>query len=213
MVVRSPRDRLAELIGSMLAGTVVAIAMCVVMVLVSSFYNGTPQPEQCAWMVLMSILGTWAVMIPSKFWEGTRGEPMLRRFIMMVVGLGLGAIGFLTADLLMVDLPYVAHSSRELLPDYQLPPSFYADGRPLMMAYLACFGTLFLLLRWWKQANPMRRTRLSMFWALPVTILAATVVATVWHFPQPWLPMVAGTIAVAVQLATPWVHPRLRPRA
>jgi len=210
MVVRSPRDRLAELIGSMLVGTLVAMAMCVVTVLMSSFYNGAPQPEQCAWLVLMSILGTWAVMIPSKFWEGTRGEPMLRRFIMMVVGLGLGAIAFLMADLLMVDLPYAVHTGRELLPYYELPPSFYADGKPLMMAYLACFGTLFLLVRWWRQANPMRRTRLSVFWALPVTILAATVVATAWHFPQPWLLMVAGTIAVSVQLATPWVHSRNR---
>ncbi|MEE8452109.1 MAG: serine/threonine-protein kinase [Thermoguttaceae bacterium] len=213
MVVPSPRDRLTELIGSMLVGALVAVAMCVVMVMLCSVYRGvTPQPEQCAWLVLMSILGTWAVMVPSKFWEGTRGEPMLRRFIMMVMGLGLGAVACLTADVLMVDLPYVP-LDLQIGPNYELPSSFYAAGRPLMMAYLACFGTLFLLLRWWRQANPMRRTRLSILWALPLTILAATAVATVWHFPQPWLPMVAGTIAVAVQLATPWVHPRNRPRA
>jgi len=162
----------------------------------------------------MSIFGTWAVMVPSKFWEGTRGEPMLRRFIMMVVGLGLGAAGFLAADLLMVHLPYAAPPANLWppghVPNYELPSSFYAGGRPQIMAYLACFGTLFLLIRWWHQADPMRRSRLSIFWALPVTLLVATVVAKAWHFPQPWLPMIAGSIAVAVQLASPWIPPRKR---
>ena len=37
-------------------------------------------------------------------------------------------------------------------------------------------------------------------------------IAAVWDFPQPWLPMIAGTMAVSVQLASPWIHPRNRPR-
>ena len=90
------------------------------------------------------------------------------------------------------------------LPNYSLPPSFYTfDGRPLMMAYMACFGTMFFVMRWWRQADPLRRVRLSL-WALFLSVAAAAIVAQAWQFPQPWLPMVAGTMSVAIQLASPW---------
>ena len=92
---------------------------------------------------------------------------MLRRFIMMVIGMGVGALAFAAAESLMVSLPPAAGYPKP--PDYDLPPSFYAlDGRPLMMAHVACFGTLFLLLRWWRQADPLRPARLSL-WTLIVT--------------------------------------------
>jgi len=211
LVVKSPRERLADLLGSLLAGSLVAVAMCVVMVLLESYHNATPRPEQFAWLLLSSMAGVWAVLIPSKFWEGTRGEPALRRFILMVVGLGVGGLAFLTAATLMVALPPTA--GYPLGPDYKLPPSFYdaLDGRPLVMAYAACFGTLFLLMRWWRQANPLRSTRLSL-WSLILSMAVAGAVAAAWQFPQPWLPMVAGTISVSVQLASPWVHPGKRGR-
>jgi hypothetical protein len=59
-----------------------------------------------------------------------------------------------------------------------------------------------LVLRWWHQADPLRRTRISL-WSLLVSVLAAGVVAHVLQFPQPWLPMAAGAISVSVQLASP----------
>ncbi len=210
LLVKSRKERLTELVGSMLAGSLVAMAMCIVMVLLMSYRGTTPRPEQCAWLVLVSIAGTWAVLVPSKFWEGTRGEPMLRRFILMVVGLGLGAVAFGTATMLLVSLPPGAGFPKP--PNYQLPPSFYAgDGRPLAMAYLACFGTLFLVIRWWRQADPLRSSRLSL-WSLLISVVLAGIVAGVWHFPQPWLVMVAGVISVSVQLASPWMSPQKRAR-
>ena len=213
MFVKPARERLAELIGSLLGASLVVLAMCAVTVLIESYWAGAssvPRPEQFAWLLLVSMAGTWAVLIPSKFWEGARGEPMLRRFIMMVIGMLVGLLAFATAELLMVGLPPAAGYPKP--PDYQLPLSFYAqDGRPLMMAHAACFGTLFLLLRWWRQTDPMRSTRLSL-WTLIVCGVAAGIVAQVWQFPQPWLPMVAVTISVAVQLASPWLPSRKRVR-
>ena len=35
-------------------------------------------------------------------------------------------------------------------------------------------------------------------------------VAGLWLFPQTWLMMVACATSVAVQLASPWMHPRRR---
>jgi len=211
MVLRPPRERFAQLVGSLLIGAIVAVAMSVVMVLLFSYHNARPGPEQCAWLGLMSIAATWSVLVPSKFWEGTRGEVSSRRFIMMLIGLALGALAFALAATLMVELPYTRNFPEPS--NYRFPAAFYSGGRPLAMAYMACFGTLFLVLRWWRQADPLRNSRLSV-WSMIVSVAMAAVVASAWHFPQPWLPMVAGAVSVSVQLASPWVHPnkRLRPQ-
>ncbi len=208
LVMKSPMQRATDLIGSMLAGGLVAVTMCLVLVLAISYQSNMPQPEQFAWLVLMSIVGTWALLVPSKLWEGTRGEPMLRRFILMVIGLGLGLLAFAAADVLMVNWTDDLTFPRSL--DYRLPAHFYGgDGRPLLAAYLAVFGSLLPLLRWWRQADPLRITRLSL-WSLFVSAVVAAVVAAVWHFPQPWLVVAVCAISVSVQLASPWVHPRKR---
>jgi len=148
------------------------------------------------------------VLVPSKLWEGTEGEPMLRRFILMVLGLGLGVLAFGTADLLMIN--WTDDPTFPRPEGYRLPPSFYgADGRPLLLAYLAVFATLFVAIRWWRQSDPLRATRLSL-WSMFVCIAMAGLVAAVWHFPQPWLVMLACSISVSVQLASSWLHPRQR---
>lgn len=204
---KSPRQRVTELLGSMVGGALVAVVMCLVMVILNSFRSMEPRPEQYAWLLLVSIAGTWAVMIPSKIWEGTEGDAMLRRFVLMVIGLGLGALAFFSAAFLDVDLPYDAKFTQPH--NYQLPPSFYEAGRPLLMAYLACFGTMFVLVRWWRQADPLRATRMSLG-AMIISIVLAWLVAALWVFPQPWLMMVAGAMSASVQLASTWVHPKLR---
>ncbi|NQU23975.1 MAG: serine/threonine protein kinase [Candidatus Nealsonbacteria bacterium] len=209
MVLKTPQERLTELLGSLLLSAVVATAMCVVMVLLNSYQSATPSAQQCAWLGLVSVAGAWAVLIPSKLWEGVQGETTPRRFVMMVVGLGLGALAFGVATMLMVDLlhyPEFPHDGGR-----HFPSGFYAVGQPLAMAQMACFGTLFLLMRWWRQADPLRSSRLSL-WSVVVSAAAAALVAAIWGFPQPWLIMAAGAISVSVQLASPWVHPHRRYR-
>ncbi len=209
LVLKPLRERVTELIGSMVGGAAVAMTMTLVMVLLAGYRsNVVPRPEQCAWLVLVGIAGTWAVLIVSKFWEGSRGDPVLRRFVLMCVGMGLGMLAFWAASLLKVDLPPDPRLSAEH--SYDLP--FYdASGRPLWMAYLACFGTVFLLVRWWRQADPLRKTRLSL-WSMIASMLAAWIAAYAWQFPQPWSIMPACILSVSVQLASPWIAPRERTR-
>ena len=93
----------------------------------------------------------WAVLITAKFWEGTPGEQVLRRFILMVVGLGLGLLAFVAAEAYWVRLvPFADMPIKDFHLQYRLPANFYGDdGRPLATAFMAAFGTLFLVLRWW----------------------------------------------------------------
>ena len=177
--------------------------------LVIGSYNHIPaRPELAGWLFLTSLACVYAILLPAKLWEGTHGEAILRRFVMMVMGLGVGLLAFVLDELLLITWP---RSHIMEMGNYRLPNLYMGDGTPLLPAFLACFGTLFLILKWWRHADPLRHTRLS-FWWLIVYVGVASVVASVWHFPQPWLPMIAGIVSVAVQLSSPWVDMRNRSR-
>ncbi len=156
---------------------------------------------QVAWLLMTSCLGTWAVLASAKIWEGSRGDAMARRLVSMAIGMALGTVACVLGQYLMVSLPPASNLPGPL--QYQLPSNFYAeDGRPLLVAYAACFGTLFLLVRWWLQADPSRRRRLRLR-GLAISIFVAALVGWIWQFPQPWLPVIAGTMSLAVQLGSP----------
>ncbi len=207
LVVKSPRERLADLAGSMILAAIIGTIMSVVAVLLRGDTN--VEQNQFAWLTLTSVLGAWAVLIPSKFWEGTQGDQTVRRVTLLVVGLGVGAAAYFGAQQLLVNF----NDSPELhqFPNVDLGKNFYnTTGSPMLGAYLAYFGALFAGIRWWKLADPLRRTRLSV-WSVGVCVLGAWVVDWIWRFPQPWGVMVAAIISTSVQLSGPQVqkHDRL----
>jgi serine/threonine protein kinase len=199
---KSLRERLADLLGAMLGCSLVAAVMCVVVLVIEMYQRGDrriPQPEQFAWLWGTSVLGAWAVLVPAKIWERRSGDTMFRRFVMMVIGMGVGVAAFFLSQMLLVGLPTDA-----ILSDFRvgIPTGFYGiDGQPLLLAYVASFGTMFAVIRWWRQALPTRSTRLSL-WTLFWTVVIAAGVTIAWQFPQPWLLMTAGTVSVSVQLAS-----------
>jgi hypothetical protein len=78
--------------------------------------------------------------------------------------------------------------------------------------YVVYFGFLFLVARWHRLADPLRRTRFSL-WSTAVFTAWAFLVSMFWAFPQPWGLIVAATTAISVQLAAPWVSPHERRNA
>ena len=214
LLVKPVRQRFTELAGSLLLGTLTAAVACVVAVLIEGYFISSvpPKPEQFTWLLLVGTVCVGAVLAPAKYWEGYRGDPILRRFLMMVIGMCVGVIAFGLSEALLVGLsPAPGYPTP---PAYKLPTFFYdaADGRPLLMAHVACFGTLFLLIRWWRQADPLRKMRFS-FGTVFGSVVAAALIAYLWQFPQPVLPMIAAVISVSVQLATPWQRPAHRLKA
>ena len=122
---------------------------------------------------------------------------------MLVMGLGLGALSYGLFSWLLVSLPhrqtYEIPITRDALKHF-----FAADGSPQMIAFLAYFGFLFVIPRWWKQADPLRSTRLSI-WHTLVVVFWSWALTWFWGFPQPWGLMLTATVAIAVQLASPWL--------
>ncbi|HEY4310751.1 MAG TPA: serine/threonine-protein kinase [Pirellulales bacterium] len=205
LTAKSPRDKVTELVGSLLLAALVAGAASLLMLIVQrrdqQFYS------EYAWLGMCAALGAWGVLIPAKLWEGHQGDVVLRRFVMLGVGLLFGLIAFETGPRL---LKIVLENEVEV-PHVSLDGTYThnVEGQPDVMGYLAYFGFLFLILRWWKQADPLRGSRLSL-WSLIVCVFFAWVLTMFWHFPQPWGMMMAGAISLAVQLSSPWIDPQYR---
>jgi serine/threonine protein kinase len=200
----SPRERSSQLVGSMLlSGVAAAVVGLVTMIL----RGEQIEPTQYAWLAATSILGSWAVLIPAKFWETRSGDVAIRRFVMLVMGLGFGLCAYALDLWLFVQLPYSSKMTRF---GERMADTFYGhDGSPTSIAFLAYFGFLFVLLRWWRLADPLRATRISI-WYTGVAVFWGAVLSMFWPFPQPWGLMIAATIAVSVQLAAPWISPAER---
>lgn len=211
---KSPRQRLTELLGSMLMSAAASVVISVLLLLCRGQLS---EPQQFAWLATVSTLGAWSVLAPAKLWEGKRGDAALRRFAMLVVGLGIGAAAYGCDQLLLVELPFDSGFVNRVAVKW---PTFIdgahnlysASGEPLAGAFLVYFGLLFLMVRWWRLADPLRSTRLSL-WSTARILIAAMLVNLFWPFPQPWGLMATAAVALSVQLAAPLSGvPRGEPR-
>jgi serine/threonine protein kinase len=209
--------RVTELVGSMCAAMACALLTTVMLGAVRLI---GPSPESLsieqiasyAWLGLTSVVLSWAVLIPSKFWEGRTGESILRRFLLMVMGLGVGALAATLSFVLLADLPH----------SWNFPGPFLGhifDRSPVgllslltwseIVYYLASFGLLGCVIRWWRLADPLRPRRFR-FWPVFLVAAVGALVADIVGFPQPWLPLATGTAAIAIQLTAPWIAPEVR---
>lgn len=203
-------QQLTELTGSWLMAAVVSSVLCLLILMLGGHTLDASVETWTfyAWLTVSSVLGSWLVLGLSKLWEGREGDAVLRRFVMLVAGLVIGLSACLMADVLMVRL-----AGREIanvigVPNDFVPPGMYgADGTPFLTAFLAYFAALFLVLRWWRQADPLRKTRFSL-WATLVCMFWAVVIP--WQIP--WGLLLVATISVAVQLSAPWMPSAERSR-
>ena len=203
--------RASELSGSMLMAVVVCVVLSLLMMVIgsrnidASFYRWGPL---YVWQCLTSIVGAWSILFLAKFWESGNGDHALRRFSMLSVGLFVGLFAAGLAGFLILEPHYLG--SWEGLRDAigaEFPSLYDATGSPRLLAYLGYFGILFLMLRWWVNADPLRGSRLSVF-AIFFTMVAALLLYAVLPIPRGC--MVAATIVVAVQFSAPWLNNRQR---
>ena len=197
---KSPRERVTELLGSMILAALIASASTAVLGLVSPEHT----IEDFAWFGLIGTLGAWAVLIPSKSWEASGGERVLRGLVLLVAGLLLGSAAFGITQGLDVHLLDDGDFAAGSLQAYEWTSP---DGTLSYATQLAYFGFLLAMLRWWRQAHPLRTTRLSVG-AVILSVLWAWVLSLFWDFPQPWGMIVAAIISVSVQLSSPWIDTR-----
>jgi hypothetical protein len=210
------RAKLQELVGSMLLAAVfAAIASSIAPLL----WNSQPASENVAtylWLALVGTIGSWAILIPAKFSEGKLEDQVPMRLALLLLGALVGAVAWWLAEALLLNTPSWGDPisidkgflSNELLkwPTQSQSSNDMSIGIPYFIAY---FAFLFLLPRWWRQAEFTRSGRLSL-WSVLVCVGWGWLLHFFWWFPQPQGMMAAGVIALATQLASPWMPPSRR---
>ncbi len=161
-------------------------------------------------MVMLSI--SWVAVGLGKRWQREEGDWAIRSFMQLTSGFAIGALAFGLADFLMIPWDSITRQQLGEIPTQRWSGFFGPDGQPLLPAYLAYFPLLMGAVGWWKQVDPLRRTRLS-FWAVIWSALAATLVHLLIPFPQPWGALIAAGASLAIQLSSPWINPSERLQA
>ena len=194
--------RLKEMIGSLLLSTLVVGVLSILMLVAASsgfetwFYSWGPP---LFWMASTSLLGTWAVLIQGKFFEPHRGDPVLRRFMMMLTGMGVGAFAYSLSSFLMFDPEYLL----ELKPLLGNSALLYRGSVPGILASVVYFGAVMGVMSWWKLTNPLRESRLSLISTLGC-VFAAILIHRLLPYPRGFL--IAAIMSMAIQISAPWLN-------
>ena len=142
-------QRMTELTGSFLMAAIVCAVLSLI-ILVAGGHNLDSSVQTWtfyAWLTVTSVAASWLMLGLAKFWEGTEGDEVLRRFVMMVTGLAIGVAAFAACDMLMIRLSTAEMFNVLELPRETIPSGMYAaDGTPGLTAFLAFFATLFVVL-------------------------------------------------------------------
>ena len=212
LLAKPLRDKWSELLGSMLMAAVVSALASLIAPVLLGIQGSSMGLAVYLWLALVGTLGSWAILVPSKFAEGKVEDQVPMRVTLLLLGglVGLAAWGL--SENLLVHIPSQNELqdspgiiSHELL-NWSQPA---AGVNPPLAAYATYFAFLFVIMRWWRQAEYTREARLSL-WRVVTAVFCAWLVHVFWSFPQPAGMMVAGVIAFTTQLASPWLPPSQR---
>jgi hypothetical protein len=199
----SGRLRVAELATSMLW----AAPLCALLALPTAAMLGimpADEPERLAYLIVMSLLGTWSVLVAGKAGEGRRLDPATRRMLYLAIGLLLGTAGLFFGQAFQFQpLP---SGPRGVPVATGVVPWLVGAVRPqelLALESLGYFGGLFLINGWGKLAVRDRKARFRV-WPLLVAGFCAALLWPILPTVQPYGIAVAVLIATVTQLVSPW---------
>jgi hypothetical protein len=151
-----------------------------------------------AWLAVTSALGAWGVLVASKTWEHRLGDFWLRRLTLAGIGVALGIASFGLASFLGVGLI----ESNETT-------AARASGAASVFSHLLYPALVFALPNWAALADPLRKTRLSLY-QVGICLLCTMFSALLMHMNATWQSVLVAIIAVSIQLAAPWIAPAQR---
>ncbi len=200
------RRRITELSGSLAAAGLATTLITGVLAYVTQFFGSTALIGHFA---AGTLLGSWALLTMGKLREGLPRERYVERLLLGGVGVLVGIAMFQLDEWLLLELPMSGWSQKQSL---LAMTSVSVSGNPqqmLLASYVAFFGTLFALRRWWWQADSYRSCRFRVMSVL-LTTLIGWIAAKAWGFPDLWGAVWAASLSSVVQLAAVWTPPHER---
>jgi serine/threonine protein kinase len=206
------REKTSELLGSMLIAAFVAAVAAAAGPLFSMQAPVSENASFYLWLAIVGTLGSWAILIPAKFAEGRLEDQIPLRLTLLLMGGLVGTVAWYLGSTLMLTTPAWGEPmnvGKGLLSNEMLNWPVSADRNIYPVYYIAFFAFLFVVPRWWRQAEFTRDTRLSL-WRVIVCAAWAWLLHIFWWFPQPAGLLAAAVIAFSTQLASPWMTPSQR---
>ncbi|MEZ6043765.1 MAG: serine/threonine-protein kinase [Planctomycetaceae bacterium] len=197
------RQKTSDITTSM---SVAMLAVFLVTVAIHFVSALLPQTVHVVYFGLVTLLAAWTLIIPSKIWEGRTGDGIVRRMLLGGTGLAVGAFAWMLKEFLMLSDDGLLHSGEV--------GQVYAGrvggihlitegGLPTLAGFMAFFGLLFAIRRWWWQADSFRKARFRVSSAL-VTLVLGAILTSVLPFPDGLGATWALAISAVVQLSAGW---------
>src|SRR5262249_23215204 len=176
----SLRTRASDLTGSMTMAVLWSTVATVVFALTSSYlapravYGGREEvhnpldalgamhladPARAGLFLLTTVLGAWAVLVPAKLQEGRGVGALRRRLIAPSLGGAVGACAWWVGETLFAVPQFESAFHHGLFNSVFRHPLQTAAQAPTLAGYVTFFSSLFLVRRWWWQADSFRSKR------------------------------------------------------
>jgi eukaryotic-like serine/threonine-protein kinase len=193
------RQRLAELSASMVKAAPAAALLAILPVVLLGV-DVPAHPENYAFLFGMTLLGTWATLVPTMLFEGGKAYPTFRKALGLALGTGVGVAAMGLVSLLdMGPMNSLWRTpAATFIADLGMPVPGWND--------VAYFSLLGLIGGWPWMAARDRRRRFGIFPVLKAGAFGG-VLGLALPFPQPWGLAIAALTAATVQVVSPWSKP------
>jgi serine/threonine protein kinase len=164
-----------------------------------------PNAVDVAFFGIVTLIAAWVLIVPAKLWEGRTGDNVIRRLIQGGLGLGVGALAFVLQQFLLLnESPLMQTDGVGVFNEGTLGRlMLLQNGQPTMAGFMIFFGALFLMRRWWWQADSFRKTRFRISSSL-VTLFLGVVLSAMLPFSEQLGAIWALAISAVVQLSSGW---------
>lgn len=195
--------------------TSMTVSLAAVMLVTIAIYcatNALQDASQAIYFAAITMLGAWGLLTPAKFWEGKRGDTVLRRLTLGLIGAGVGYVAYLLPQYLMIADQLDTTGAKGVVVSVGRLTLSDGSSLPTRECFMLFFAGLFVFRRWWWQADSFRRSRFrisSALLSLFVGIVLSGILAD-FAFPTGLGALWALGISSVVQLSSGWTPPENR---
>ena len=192
--------------------TSLSISLAAVALVTAAVHLATPMlptAVDIAFFGVITLLASWSLIVPAKLWEGKAGDNVFRKLIQGGIGMGVGFVASVVQQFLMLEETQLLRADGtgvfEGVPMGRIS-MIDSRGWPTTAGFMIFFGLLFLVRRWWWQADSFRKSRFRISTAI-VTLVLGMILSQMLPFPEILGATWALAISSVIQLSAGWTPP------
>ncbi|MCA9083324.1 MAG: serine/threonine protein kinase [Planctomycetaceae bacterium] len=202
---RLPTSQRATDITTSVSVSLFAAALVTLAVFLTT--NLLKDATQAIYFGCITMLASWALILPCKLWEGRSGDSFTRRLTLGSLGLLIGYIAGMLPGYLLIDSEGLFLGTRNAAPAMigRVPLSD-GSGYPTLACFMLFFAALFSIRRWWWQVDSFRPARFRVSSALLTLLIGVVITGALqtFSFPDALGATWALAISAVVQLSSGW---------